>query len=170
MKLSSFPLLICLLVFTPMASGSATKDNTGKKLPELNVKIVENKPAAIKGRPRIIEFWATWCGPCVKNIPHLNELHQKYKDQGLVIIGITDESLKTIRHFMRDNPMHYAVAIDAKDELSKVFGIKGIPHALLVDPSGTIVWEGHPSSLKESQIEKVLTSGLAPSRPLPKAL
>jgi len=71
---------------------------------------------------------------------------------------------------MRDNPMHYAVAIDAKDELSKVFGIKGIPHALLVDPSGTIVWEGHPSSLKESQIEKVLTSGLAPSRPLPKAL
>lgn len=118
----------------------------------------------------IVEFWATWCGPCVKNIPHLNQLHQKFSSKGLVIIGVTKEEPRKVRDFIKTHPMHYAVAINRSGSLSKHFGVKGIPHALLVNAAGRVVWEGHPSNLKDADIQRVLVSGPAPVRKLPKVL
>lgn len=136
--------------------GTSAKSNVGTTLTKIDVKYIKNKPEKTIGQPMIVEFWATWCPPCRASIPHLNEIYKKYKDKGLVVVGITDEDDDLVKKFMKELPMDYAVAQDKDDDWGKQFGIKGIPHALLVDKSGKIVWEGHPMELKENELEKLL--------------
>ena len=131
------------------------KSMVGQPLPRLSVQWLDKKPE-IEGKPMIVEFWATWCPPCRASIPHLNEIYAKYKDKGLQIVGITDEDRAKIKKFEKEVPIEYAVALDANGKYAKPFGIQGIPHAVLADKTGKIVWEGHPMSLKEAQIEELL--------------
>jgi thioredoxin-related protein len=72
------------------------------------------------------------------------------------VIGLTDESNQVIRNFTKAVPIEYFAATDRNGKLNKHFGVQGIPHALLVDKTGKIVWEGHPSSLNDAEIAKVL--------------
>jgi len=154
-----FLTFVLMWVWTvPMGSdlfARTEKSMVGQTLPKLSVQWLDKKPET-EGKPMIVEFWATWCPPCRSSIPHLNEIHAKYKDKGLQIVGITDEDRAKIKKFEKEVPIEYAVALDANGKYAKPFGIQGIPHAVLVDKTGKIVWEGHPMSLKESQIEELL--------------
>ncbi len=145
----------CLTLATPAFAVSG-KGNVGTVLTKIGVKYIKNKPEQTIGKPMIVEFWATWCPPCRASIPHLNEVYKKYKDKGLVVVGITSEDDNLVEKFMKQVPMEYSVAQDKGDDWGKQFGIKGIPHALLVDKTGKIVWEGHPMELEDKDIEKLL--------------
>lgn len=127
----------------------------GDKLPELDLTYLSEEPE-LEGSPAIIEFWATWCPPCRESIPHLNEIYKKFKDDGLVIIGISNEEAAEVKQFMKKTPMNYTVALDEADELAAKFGADGIPHAALVNKAGKIVWIGHPMELTEAMIDKVV--------------
>jgi len=127
----------------------------GQKLPKAYLNFLGTKPD-LEGKPLLLEFWATWCPPCRQSIPHLNEIYAKYKDRGLMIVGVTDEPDGVIRKFQKDLPMDYAVATDTGGRLSNEMGIQGIPHAFLVNKSGEIVWDGHPMQLTDEDIEKIL--------------
>lgn len=127
----------------------------GQKLPSASLNFMDKTPDW-KGKPVLLEFWATWCPPCRKSIPHLNEVFAKYKDRGLMVIGVTDEDDATVRKFRKSVPMDYHVAIDNGGNLSEKMGISGIPHAFLVNKAGEIVWEGHPMQLTDADIEKIL--------------
>ncbi len=126
----------------------------GKPLPALGVDYMEKAPD-IKGKPMIVEFWATWCPPCRASIPHLNEVNKKFKDKGLVIIGISNEKKEVVEEFRKKVSMEYNVAIDA-NSLGEKFGIEGIPQAFIVGKDGKIVWQGHPMELTDEEIDKVL--------------
>ncbi len=126
----------------------------GQKLPPLKLDYLQQTPD-IAGKPVLLEFWATWCPPCRQSIPHLNELHGKYADRGLVIIGVTDEKKGDVKKFLKDLPMEYAVAFDT-GKLAKHFQVHAIPHAFLANAEGVIVWQGHPMGLREEHIERVL--------------
>ncbi len=146
---------IAITICTSFACSAAPKDWVGKELPKLNVDYIEKNPDLV-GKPLIVEFWATWCPPCRASIPHLNEFNKKFKDKGLVVIGITDEDKRDVAKFRKTVPMEYNVAIDKGGKLSAQFGISGIPQAFIVGKDGKIVWEGHPGSLTDAEIEKVL--------------
>ncbi len=122
-----------------------------------------------KDKVYIVEFWATWCGPCRATIPHLNELHEKFKDKGLVVIGqnVWERNEKQVKPFIEKmgDKMTYRVALDDKSESEdgamaetwmKAAGQDGIPAAFVVDKQGKIAWIGHPSGLTEAIIEAVL--------------
>lgn len=122
-----------------------------------------------KGKAYIVEFWATWCGPCKVSIPHLNEIYQKYKDRGLVVIGqdCWENDEKLVAPFVKSmgEKMTYRVALDNKassksgamcDAWMTAGEKNGIPCAFLVDKNGVIAWIGHPMSLQGSVIEDVL--------------
>lgn len=152
--------LACLLVAALLSSlafaGEVTPESlVGKPMPKLgSLDYLKAKPD-LAGKPAIIEFWATWCPPCRKSIPHLNELYKTYGPKGLQIVGITDEPNQVIRAFVKTLPIDYPVA-SSRQDASASFGVSGIPHAFLVNKEGIIVWEGHPMSLPTEEIEKVL--------------
>lgn len=134
---------------------TASKDNVGTVVKVDGLKFKE-KASSFVGKPLIVEFWATWCPPCRASIPHLNEAYKKHQSKGLEIIGVTNEDRPTVSKFLKDVPIDYHVAFDNGGKFSKPFGIKGIPHAMLLDKEGKVVWEGHPMSLPESELETVL--------------
>ena len=107
----------------------------------------------------VVEFWATWCGPCRKSIPVLNSLHEKYGDGALVIIGITDEDKETVGGFMEKMEMNYTIAIDQDSETWEAYavstGVDGIPHAFVVK-QGRLFWEGSPMDGFDSAVSAIL--------------
>ncbi|NLG41631.1 MAG: redoxin domain-containing protein [Phycisphaerae bacterium] len=120
--------------------------------------------AAGKGKNvYVLEFWATWCRPCRESIPHLTELQRKYKDQGLVVIGITDENNpKAVAPFVAKmgDKMDYTVAYDDNHQTNNAyihaFGLRGIPHAFVIDREGRIAWSGHPKFGLEQAVDQII--------------
>ena len=106
------------------------------------------------GKPILLEFWATWCPPCRKSIPHLNEIYEKYKDKNLVIIGVSDEDPAAVKTFQKGTPMNYPNGI-SKD-LVQQYGVTGIPHAFLIGKDGKLLWRGHPMQLTDAILEGAL--------------
>ncbi|HEX5219126.1 MAG TPA: redoxin domain-containing protein [Verrucomicrobiae bacterium] len=109
----------------------------------------------------VVEFWATWCGPCRTSIPHLTELQKKFKDVGF--IGVSDEDAPTVKKFVNKmgDQMDYTVAIDDDRQTSKgymeAFDQNGIPHAFIVDREGRVVWQGHPMDGLEEALAEVVS-------------
>ena len=153
---SSLSLLATAAIFAAATATSFAdpKEWVGKELPALAVEYLDAKPDT-KGKPTIVEFWATWCPPCRASIPHLNALNKKFKEKGLIIVGISDEKKEDVEKFRKGLPMEYTVAIGGA-ALEKTLGISGIPHAFIVGKDGKVVWEGHPMKLTDAEIEKVL--------------
>jgi thiol-disulfide isomerase/thioredoxin len=121
------------------------------------------------GTPYIVEFWATWCGPCRQSIPHLNAIYEKFKDQGLVVIGQdaweNDESLVAPFVKKMGDQMTYRVALDDKSKVEKgamavtwmdAAQQNGIPTAFVINKHGRIAWIGHPMALVESVLTDIL--------------
>ena len=118
----------------------------------------------------IVEFWATWCGPCVGSIPHLNELWEKFKDQGVIVIGLdvwdSDEAVAPFVKKMGDK-MTYRVALDDKNHdpdgsmssnwWKRKVNHHGIPTAFIIGKDGRIAWIGHPMSLNEQVLNDIIS-------------
>jgi thiol-disulfide isomerase/thioredoxin len=112
----------------------------------------------------VVEFWATWCPPCKRSIPHLNTLHDRLSSQGVVIVGITSEPLEKVEPFAKKMEMRYRVALDTKNANDETWmaGISGIPHAFIVDGQGKVVWAGHPMDGLEEALTNVLAGTYNP--------
>lgn len=112
----------------------------------------------------VLEFWATWCGPCRTSIPHLTELQKKYR-KDLVIIGVTkrdpNNSLEKVEAFVREwgDKMDYTVAFDEPGKVYEAYMTAakqdGIPTAFVIDKAGRLAWLGHPNGLDEP-LEQIL--------------
>ena len=110
----------------------------------------------------VVEFWATWCGPCRTSIPHLTELQKKFKDKGVVFVGVSDEPADKVKPFVEKmgDKMDYVVACDEDRKTSEgymaAYGQGGIPTAFIVGKDGKVMWFGHPMSELEETIQAVL--------------
>jgi cytochrome c biogenesis protein CcmG, thiol:disulfide interchange protein DsbE len=102
----------------------------------------------------LLDFWATWSGPCLSMIPKLNAFQEKFKDR-LVVIGLSDETEREVRN-MSEPKITYASAIDTQHRASLAYGVQRIPHAVLVDPKGIVRFEGHPGYLDERKLAALL--------------
>ena len=134
------------------------KSFINKKAPEFVVEKWLTDEPEINGKFVLIDFWATWCGPCKKAIPELNEFHHKFKDK-LVVIGISDEPKGKVKK-MKNPKMEYYSAIDTKERLKKIYEVQGIPHCVIINPNGIVVWEGWPQQkgfeLTEETIDNLI--------------
>ena len=126
----------------------------GRPAPQFVVEKWLTKLPQTAGKFVLVDFWATWCGPCRQSIPALNKLHSKFKDR-LVIIGLSDELEVEVRA-MKTPKLDYFVALDTAATMKTAAGVSGIPHAILLDPKGIVRFEGHPGYLSESGVAKLL--------------
>jgi cytochrome c biogenesis protein CcmG, thiol:disulfide interchange protein DsbE len=114
-----------------------------------------------QGKYLLIEFWATWCSQCKKSVPLLNRLHQRFGDE-LAVIGISDEPVDKVSA-MHEPAIDYYRATDTQARMKKALAVKGIPHVIIVEPGGAVVWEGFPLlegyELTEEIVEKILAVG-----------
>lgn len=181
MRLARFGFAVAALaaayfVATSFAQQAPTL-KVGDKAPKLaQGKYVQGEPVTEfkPGTVYVVEFWATWCGPCIKAIPHINELQQKYGDK-LVVIGQNvweqDESKVTPFIEKMGNQMTYRVALDDKssDEMGSMAktwmaaaGRNGIPCSFIIDQQGKIAWIGHPMAM-DKPLQQVIESGAVSS-------
>lgn len=133
-------------------------DFRGKKAPELVVEEWLTDKPDTTGKVVMIDFWATWCGPCKKLIPEVNEFQEHFKNDMVVIGMSSDSTVDKVRDFMKKTEMHYAQAVDTKARTSHELGIKGIPHVVIMSTDGVIRWQGFPLSDEEKLTADIIKS------------
>ena len=158
--LSGLSVLVVVLTFNAYAAGELGDPAAPLVISDW----IKGQPvdlAAAKGKQIVVvEFWATWCGPCRTSIPHLTEMQKKFKD--VAFVGISDEDAPTVKKFVAKmgGKMDYTVAVDTDRKTSagymEAFGIGGIPHAFIVDKQGNVVWNGHPMDGLEQALEELV--------------
>ncbi len=112
--------------------------------------------ADFKGGVVVLEFWATWCGPCVGAIPHLNELADAFRDEPVRFLSVTDEDAGKVSAFLGKREMKSWIGLDTDKSMLKAYDIRAIPRTFLVDRQGRIAAVTHPDLLKEEHIRAVL--------------
>src|SRR6266487_4293915 len=153
--------------------GETHEPQVGEDSPPLGLETTLQEPsgaqvswASLKGKVVVLEFWATWCGPCIAAIPHLNELADQFKDQPVQFIAITDEKDAVVAPFLKKKPMRAWVGLDTDRSMFKTYGITAMPHTVVVDQAGRIAAITHPSSLSAQHLKDVLAGRkLALTRP-----
>jgi thiol-disulfide isomerase/thioredoxin len=135
--LRCFAAALALSLAAPVASEA-------KQAPAFTVKTLEGKPlklADLKKRPVILDFWATWCGPCRASMPHLSTMQTRYEKQGLAVIGLSvDETgAQTVKKYVSGLGVKFTLAM-ANDEVLDAYGpIRQIPTTFFINRKGEIV-------------------------------
>lgn len=132
-----------------------------EKAPEFVVEQWLTPEPDMTGKYLLIEYWATWCPPCRRSISVLNEIYRRFGDQ-MTVVGLSDEPKDAVLA-MEEPKIEYHLAIDTQARMKKALGVVGIPHAILVEPRGHVVWEGYPllegHELTPEVVERILNAG-----------
>jgi len=153
-----FPVFGVMTLFF-LSCAEVSKPAPSFTLRDLNGK--EVKLADFKGKVVIIDFWATWCPPCVHEIPHFIELYKQYKRQGLEIVGISVDrtGVDVVKSFVRKHQVNYSILMADAKVRQAYGGIQSIPTTFIVDKAGNIQHQyvGYQDkAVFESDIKKLL--------------
>ncbi len=158
--------LLAVLLLMAIALPRLISAELGMKAPPLKVSEWVQGPAVTVGGSNtnivVVEFWATWCGPCRVTLPNLSELQRRFRTNGVSFVGISDESGTVVAPYVKKmgDKMSFSVAVDEESATSKAylggFGIRGIPHAFVINRAGRVVWQGHPLAGLDQALEDLV--------------
>jgi uncharacterized protein (TIGR03435 family) len=159
--------MLAAFVATLSFTASGNGPQVGKPAPALTLSKVLQAPVdakatwdALRGNVVVIDFWATWCVPCRKSIPHWNQLVDEFKGKPVQFIAITDENEQLVASFLKQTPIHSWVGVEGLGQLTREqYGIEGIPTTVLVNQKGVVVAVAHPARLELKDIQEVIDTG-----------
>ncbi len=142
-----------------------SKLKVGEVFPDFTETDVAGQPLSIsqyKGKVVLVDFWATWCGPCVEELPNVIAAYQKYHDKGFEIVGISlDKSKESLQKFTQEKGMTWAQYFDGKgweSKLGQMYGITSIPATFLLDAEGRIIATDVRGPALEAELAKRLAA------------
>lgn len=114
----------------------------------------------LRGSVVLVNFWATWCPPCRKEMPDLDALYKRFQEKGLVILAISDEKEETVRKFLEAHAVSYPVLLDTSREVNKMFHVEGIPKTYIFDREGKLAAQAIDMRTKKQFLELLAQAGL----------
>lgn len=147
--------------FVQMLSEEAQMAEPFKEIVDFKIegKTIDNEEVSLanyKGKVVLVDFWGTWCGPCVAGIPKLTDLHEKYKARGFEILGVAADDVDSLKEFLEKKPMAWKNVTDAESELATQYSIEAYPTTLLVDQHGKHVATNLHGAMLEKAVEMLL--------------
>jgi thiol-disulfide isomerase/thioredoxin len=111
----------------------------GDAFPDLAAQNLEGKlPATLKGKVVLVDFWASWCAPCAKSFPAMEELQKRYADRVVILAVSVDEKLSDMQTFLKKHPASFTVVRDAEHKLVAAVNAEAMPTSFLVDAAGRV--------------------------------
>ena len=145
-----------------VASNANAGIKAGDAFPDLaSFKLEGSLPTELKGKILMVDFWASWCGPCKESFPAMEELHKKYAGKGLVLIAVNvDENRKDMEEFLKKNAATFAVVRDAAQKLVDKTGVGTMPSSFLIDAEGKVRFahSGYHGNDTKKQYEEEIES------------
>ena len=155
--------LVPLFLNEPLKAAENSGPNVGDKAPLLQATDLLQVPSGTKldgestrGKVVILEFWATWCAPCIAAIPHLNELAEEFKGKPVRFIAVTEEDKETVTRFLAKMPIKAWIALDTKEAMNRAYSVEAIPRTVLLGKDGKIAAITDPSMLTSKVIVDLL--------------
>lgn len=133
--------------FLPTISGAGARSSVakiGEIAPDIDLKSLTGDQitlSKLQGRPVLVNFWATWCGPCRQEFPSLVRKYNQYKEQGFVVVGVNyqdDNSDDGIRNFMRNSLATFPIVRDADERYGRMYRVNGLPTSIFIDRKGIV--------------------------------
>lgn len=159
---------IAAAIIIVLSIGLSATATAQKKAPNFSLKTGDGKTYELfqnKGKVIVVNFWATWCGPCRQEIPDFIEVYKRYKDQGVEIVGVSLDKggWEKVNPFVKQNKINYPVVLGDAAVASTFGKVQFIPTTFIIDPSGNIVDEHTgimTKAMLESKIKQYLKKGV----------
>lgn len=134
--------LLWVLALGIPAAGAADTNTlqVGQSFPDpARFEIEGNWPTPLQGKVVLVDFWASWCGPCQKTFPLMEELHHRYNRRGFVIVAVNEDRSRTaMTDFLKDRPVAFTVVRDEKRKLAASLNVPSLPTSYLLDGRGRV--------------------------------
>ena len=132
----------------------------GNLAPDFQLQDIEGETvtlSGLRGNPVILNFWATWCGWCVVEMPYLQEIFSDWQDEGLVMLAINKgETYSEAQEFMESNNLSFTALLDTDEAVSLMYGVSGIPITIFIDKDGIIQGNRLGAFLSKDDIESYI--------------
>ena len=133
-------ILASVLMGLPMLACSTQDTKADDMAPDFQLYNLEGELVSLsdfRGSPVILNFWATWCGPCISEIPYLQQVHEEWSDKGVVLLAVNmGESPSEVEQFVGGNNLSFPVLLDVRQEVAQMYGIRYIPSTFFIDKDG----------------------------------
>jgi len=159
--MNSVSKLVLLASITFLSLGSITNLAAKTDAPDFTLQSLEGKNVRLsdfRGQVVLLNFWASWCGPCRQEMPILDEIHNHYKSLGFTVLGVNlDAKSKKAIGYLKDTPVTFPVLLDPKGDVSGEYGVQAMPSTVIIDKDGKVrfLHQGYKSGYEDDYKKQI---------------